>query len=98
MLQRPWMRHLRRALSAPGNLIAGTGALALAAITWNPLPLILYGLGSPVWLYHAASGGRYAREVAEEDHRRAAEAAERQLARLLRETPCGAWIRGGHLP
>ena len=95
---RHFLRHLRRALSEPGNLVAGSGALALAAITWNPLPLILYGLGEPVWLYRAVRDGRYDRALLEEDHRRAAGAMERQLEALLRETPCGAWIRGGHLP
>jgi hypothetical protein len=98
MLQPRWMRHLRRALAAPGNLVAASGAIALAAITWNPLPLIFYGLGEPVWLYHAARGARYERELAEEDRDRVTGALERQLDALVRGTPCGAWIRGGHLP
>jgi len=98
MLPTRWMRHLRRALAAPGNLIAGSGALALAAITWNPLPLVLYGLGEPMWLYHAASGDRYDRALDEEDRRRATAALEGQLGALVRGTPCGAWIRRGHLP
>jgi len=93
-----WLRHLRRALAAPGNLLAGSGALALAAIAWNPLPLVLYGLGEPLWLYHAARGGRYDRALDEEDHRRATAALERQLEVLVRGTPCGAWIRHRHLP
>src|SRR6187402_2006029 len=93
-----WMRHLRRALAAPGNLVAGSGALALAAIAWNPLPLILYALGEPVWLYRAARDGRYERALAAEDQRGATGTLERQLEALVRETPCGAWIRGGHLP
>jgi len=98
MLLPRWMRHLRRALAAPGNLVAASGAIALAAVTWNPLPLILYGLGEPVWLYQAARGGRYERELTEEDRRRVTGGLERQLAALMRGTPCGAWIRGGHLP
>ena len=98
MLPTRWMRHLRRALAAPGNLVAASGALALAALAWNPLPLVLYGLGQPVWLYHAARGGRYERALADEDSRRATDTLERQLEALLRGAPCGAWIRGGHLP
>jgi hypothetical protein len=98
MLRARWMRQLRRALAAPGNLVAGAGALALAAITWNPLPLVLYGLGEPMWLYHAASGGRYDRALEEEDRGRATAALEGQLGALVRGTPCGAWIRRGHLP
>ena len=59
MSRATFLRHLRRALVAPGNLLAGSGALALSAVTWNPLPLILYGLAEPVWLYNAATRRRY---------------------------------------
>ncbi|HWO25751.1 MAG TPA: hypothetical protein VNO30_43745 [Kofleriaceae bacterium] len=93
-----WIRPLRRALIAPGNLAAGAGALALAAVAWNPLPLILYALGEPVWLYRAARGGRYTRELADAERARTTGALERELAALVDETPCGAWIHGGHLP
>ena len=37
----PWIRHLHRALASPGNLLAASGALAVSALAWNPLPLIL---------------------------------------------------------
>lgn len=93
-----WMRHLRRALAAPGNLVAASGAIALAAITWNPLPLIFYGLGEPVWLYHASRTGRYERALSAEDRDRVTGGLERQLEALVRGTPCGAWIRAGQLP
>lgn len=93
-----FLRHLRRALVAPGNLLAGSGALALSAITWNPLPLILYGLGEPVWLYNAATKRRYVRDLAAEDRAGATHALEQQLAALVAETPCGGWILAGKLP
>jgi len=102
---RPWILHVRRALMSPGNLIAGAGAVLASAATWSPLPLILYGLGEPVWLYAAATSGRYARQIADdrraaarEASRRALAASEQQLAGLLATTPCGHWIRRGHLP
>ena len=34
-----WITNVRNALTAPPNLIVGAGALALSALTWNPLPL-----------------------------------------------------------
>jgi len=103
--RRPWILHVRRALTSPGNLIAGAGAVLASAVTWNPLPLILYGLGEPVWLYAAATSGRYARQIADdrraatrEASRRALASSEQQLAGLLAATPCGEWVRRGHLP
>jgi hypothetical protein len=91
-----WMRHLRRALMAPGSVLAATGALALSAITWNPLPLILVGLGQPVWLYHATTTKRYADALRAEELARARQRSRATLAVL--ETPCGLWTQRGGLP
>ncbi|MEO8699682.1 MAG: hypothetical protein ABI867_06545 [Kofleriaceae bacterium] len=100
-----WMRHVRRALVSPGSLIAATAALALSAITWNPLPVILVGLGEPVWLYHATTTQRYAAAVRAADHaeavlrrRRSLAVLERQLQALLEQTPCGSWTQRGCMP
>jgi hypothetical protein len=102
---RPWTQHFRRALASPGNLIAGASAVLAAAVTWNPLPLILYGLGEPVWLYTATTSERYTRRLRDErkqaaatESRRALAWREHQLAVLLRTTPCGLWVRRGLLP
>ena len=102
---RPWTQHFRRALTSPGNLIAGAGAVLASAVTWNPLPLILYGLGEPVWLYTATTSARYTRQLRDErkqaaatESRRALAWREHQLAVLLHTTPCGGWIRRGQLP
>src|SRR3954466_6206268 len=93
---RAWTQHFRRALASPGNLIAGAGAVLASAVTWNPLPLILFGLGEPVWLYTATTSGRYTREL--RDDRKTAEALdgaralawrETQLAALVTQAPCG---------
>ncbi len=102
---RPWTRQLRRALASPGNLIAAAGAVLASAVTWNPLPLILYGLGEPVWLYTATTSQRYARQLRDErkgaaalDSQRARQWREQQLAVLVTATPCGLWTRRGELP
>jgi len=101
---RPWTLQFRRALTSPGNVIAGLGAILASAVTWNPLPLILYGLGEPVWLYSATTSARYTRQI--RDGRKGAALAEGsrvlawrelQLAVLLQATPCGDWIRRGQL-
>jgi hypothetical protein len=102
---RRWTQHLRLALVSPGNLLAGAGAVLASAVTWNPLPLILYGLGEPVWLYAATASGRYVRELHDErrsevrdDSRRDLVRRQHRLAYMIRATPCGLWIRRGQLP
>jgi hypothetical protein len=102
---RPWTAHFRRALASPGNLIAGAGAVLISAVTWNPLPLVLYGLGEPVWLYTATRSERYTRQLRDarkqamlDDGRRALAWREHQLWVLLHTTACGLWARRGHLP
>jgi len=102
---RPWILQLRRALSSPGNLIAGAAAVLASAVTWNPLPLVLFGLGEPVWLYTATASQRYARQLRDErkllalaDGRRTLAWREHQIATLVRSTPCGLWTRRGQLP
>jgi hypothetical protein len=107
MMTRPrlWTQHVRHALTSPGNLIAAAGAVLASAATWNPLPLLLYGLGEPVWLYTATTSGRYARRVRDQrrtamrdDSRRAVAWRAHQLGCLVTATPCGSWIRRGQLP
>lgn len=83
--------QLRRALTAPGNLFAGAGAVLASAIAWNPLPLILYGLGEPIWLYRRATATPPAAPRTLAWH-------EQQLAYLTMATPAGAWMRHGKLP
>lgn len=61
---------IKRALMAPGNIIAGVSAAGLtAAASFNPLPLIFYGIGSVVWLWHAVGNHRYDEAImAQENH------------------------------
>jgi len=86
-----WLTKLHRALTAPGNLIAGAGALALSALTWNPLPLILFGLGEPVWLYKRTTQAPPATHVP-------IATLEHELAWLMAHTPCGRWALDNRLP
>jgi len=107
MMTKPrlWTHQLRRALAAPGNVIVAAGAVLASALTWNPLPLILYGLGEPVWLYRATTSARYAGQLRDERKHAALDAGrrtlawrEQQLAYLLAATPCGLWTQRGQLP
>ncbi len=100
-----WTQHIARALSSPINLVTGAGALALSALTWNPLPLVLFGLGEPVWLYSATTSQRYEAALRAEEaeaahaHKRQGLAELRgQLQTLLTGTPCGVWTQRGRLP
>jgi hypothetical protein len=102
---RPGLRRLIEAALSPANLFAGAGALACAALAWNPLPLLLYGLAAPIWLHRTATSARGIRQrlAAERSERRARGQralawAQQSLRRLLAETPCGDWTRRGLLP
>lgn len=88
-------------LTATGNLLVGAGALALAAVAWNPLPVILFGLAQPLRLYRALTAPRD--PTAERAARRAAArrtqgGLARQLATLVATAPCAGWIARGLLP
>jgi hypothetical protein len=86
-----WIKNLHGAVTSPGNLIAGAGALALSALTWNPLPLILFSLGEPVFLFRRAT-----RTPA--DTRVHIKTLEHQLGALMQCSPCGNWARQDRLP
>jgi len=64
----------------------------VSALTWNPLPLILYGIGEPVWLYRKLTRRP---EVKRATTRRVL---EHELAALLQLSPCGLWTRRKLLP
>ncbi len=81
---------LRNAVVTPGNLFVGANALLLSAITWNPLALVLYALGEPIWLYCSIASERVTKP--------SLLLLEQQVQALVNETPCGAWIRKRRLP
>jgi hypothetical protein len=98
-------KSVKRALKAPANLISGAVALAASAAVWNPLPLILWGLGSAGWVLFAASNKKLALQVIEDERRAQFQAAERErealrikVEGLLLEQPVQGWVRSGFLP
>ncbi|HEV3456791.1 MAG TPA: hypothetical protein VHG32_09540 [Thermoanaerobaculia bacterium] len=94
-----------RAAISTGNVMSGAGALVASAAIWNPLPLVLWGLGSAAWVLFASTSPRFTRRVLD-DERRAAEAAadrERQalhakIESVLSRPWFAAWLRAGLLP
>lgn len=98
-------KTVQRAVRAPGNLVTGALSLAASAALWNPLPLILWGLGSAGWVLFAASNKKIARQVIEDERRARFMAAERErealrmkIEGMLLEQPVQGWMRGGYLP
>jgi plasmid stabilization system protein ParE len=98
-------KSIAKAIQSPGNLVVGAVSLAASAVLWNPLPLILWGLGATGWVSLAATGNRYIRQI-EEEQRREAELKAEQEREVLRqkveaslaENPIGGWVRAGVVP
>jgi hypothetical protein len=98
-------KSIAKALQSPGNVVAGAVSLAASAVLWNPLPLILWGLGATGWVTLGATGDRYIRQIEEEQSRDAERKAEadRELLRQkveasLAEPPINNWTRAGLVP
>lgn len=98
-------KSIAKAIQSPGNVVAGAVSLAASAVLWNPLPLILWGLGATGWVTLGATGDRYIRQIEEEERRDAERKAEadRELLRQkveasLAEPPINNWTRAGLLP
>lgn len=98
-------KSIAKAIQSPGNVVAGAVSLAASAILWNPLPLILWGLGATGWVTLGATGDRYIKQIEDEERRDAERKAEadRDLLRQkveasLAEPPLNAWARAGVLP
>jgi hypothetical protein len=98
-------KAVARAVTAPGNLISGAVSLAASAALGNPLPLILWGLGSTGWVVMASSSEKLRKQILEEE-KRAREAqseADREVLRqkveaMLLEHPVSAWMQSGYIP
>lgn len=100
-----WKKSLRKAVTSPGNMISGAVSLAASAALGNPLPLILWGLGSTGWTVFASTNPSLHKQVLEEERRKeeARVEAEREAVRQkvdsqLQEPPVVHWIRRGALP
>jgi hypothetical protein len=94
-----------RAATATPNLLSGAVTLAASAALWNPLPLLLWGIGSAAWVLYASTSHKYTRRVLD-DERQAAEQAADQAREALRakieealaRRPFAIWLRAGLLP
>jgi hypothetical protein len=98
-------KSIAKAIQSPGNLVAGAVSLAASAVLWNPLPLILWGLGATGWVSMAATGDRYLRQIEEEERREQEATAEKdrevllqRVDAMLAENPIAGWIRAALLP
>lgn len=100
-----WKKSIAKAVQSPGNLISGAVSLAASAALWNPLPLILWGLGSTAWVTLASTNQKFVKGILD-DEKRAREIRiekEREVLRQkveaqLMENPVAGWMRAGFLP
>jgi hypothetical protein len=98
-------KSIAKALTSQGTVVTGAVCLAASAVTLNPLPLILWGLGATGWVTLASSGDRYIRQIEEEERReqelkaeREREALRQRVEQLLGENPISNWMRAGLMP
>jgi len=98
-------KSVAKAIQSPGNMVAGAVSLAASAVLWNPLPLILWGIGATGWVSLAATGERYLRQIEDEQRREQEIKAERdreglrqRVGMMLNENPINGWTRAGLLP
>ncbi len=98
-------KSIAKAMQSPGNLVAGAVSLAASAVLWNPLPLILWGLGATGWVSMSATGDRYLRQIEDEERRQHEAKAEKDREAMLQrvngmlaENPVAGWTRAGLLP
>jgi hypothetical protein len=98
-------KSIAKAIQSPGNVVSGAVCLAASAVLWNPLPLILWGLGATGWVTFASQGDRFIKQIEAEEQRKADLKTEqdRELLRQkveasLAEPPINNWTRAGLLP
>jgi hypothetical protein len=100
-----WKRTAKRAATSPTNVVSGAVAIAASAALWNPLPLILWGLGSASWVLFATTSKkqltRSIEEGREEELRKIAlerEALAAEISMSLAQGPFSSWIKSGYMP
>lgn len=100
-----WKKSLKKAVTSPGNMISGAVCVAASAALWNPLPLILWGLGSTGWTVFASTNKSLHKQILEEERREEEARVESQREVLrqkieaqLLEPPVVHWIRRNALP
>jgi hypothetical protein len=100
-----WKKSAKQAAMTSGNIVSGAISLAASAALWNPLPLILWGLGSTSWILFASTSEKRLRKILDEDKEEDEKVAEgqrdaqrRAVEALLDVAPFQDWIRRGLLP
>jgi hypothetical protein len=100
-----WQKSLKKAVASPGNMISGAVCVAASAALWNPLPIILWGIGSTGWTVFASTNKAVHKQILEEERREEEAKVESQREVLrqkiesqLLEPPVVHWIRRGVLP
>jgi hypothetical protein len=100
-----WKKAAAKAALAPGNVISGAVAVAASAALWNPLPLILWGLGATGWVSLASTAQRYHKLVLAEERQAAQADVLAQRAALLQrvqtlfaDPTVMSWVRRGLMP
>ena len=100
-----WKKSVAKAVQSPGNLISGAVSLAASAALWNPLPLILWSLGSTAWVTFASTNEKFVKGILDEEKRAREIQAERdreilrqKVEAMLQENPVAGWMRAGFLP
>lgn len=91
--------------ASPGNIVSGALSLAASAALWNPLPLILWGVGSASYILFSSTSEKKLRQVMD-DEKQAAEARSEgdrdrlraAVEQMLAEPPINVWIRDGQVP
>lgn len=100
-----WKRTATKAAASTGNVVSGATALAASAVLWNPLPLILWGLGSAGYVLYATTSEKHLKKVMDEEKAvedaaavNEREAQRRSMEMLFDASPFADWIRLGVLP
>ena len=97
--------NLTRAVAATPNVLAGCAAALASLALLNPLPAILWGVGSTAWVLGAVKNGRYTQTILDDERaaRVAKESRERNLIyrsiyHFSTQAPIVGWTHTGQLP
>lgn len=100
-----WKQTAKRAATSPTNVVSGAVAVAASAALWNPLPLILWGLGSASWVLFATTSKKQLDRTIEETREREMRKVEMEreglaaeVSATLAQGPFSSWIKGGLMP
>ena len=100
-----WKESAKRAAKSGGVTVTGAVSLLASAILVNPLPLILWGIGSAGWVLHSATSPKRIQAILDEEKRERRDAMAREheklrsrVISLLQRWPFAIWFRKQELP